>query len=105
MKELGSEVAGGSEVSQQTQPNPNHCRTVRPVVCSARAPCSSNQEIERRSHSDCKNFNFDVDANHKRTVRPVVCSARAPHSSEHNTSQTRSSRECKSIDVDAETDH
>ena len=57
-KELGSEVALQAEVSQPTQPNPNHYRTERPVVCSEGALRSSNQEIETRSPSDCKNFNF-----------------------------------------------
>ena len=56
-RELGSEVARQpeGEVARQaksslpTQPNtnPNHDRTVRPVVCSERAPRS--QEIETRS--------------------------------------------------------
>ena len=64
-KELGSEVAQQAEVSQPTQPNPSHCRTVRPVVCSEGVPRSSNQEIETRTFSDCKNFNLDADANHK----------------------------------------
>ena len=101
-KELGSEVALQAEVSQPN-PNPNHYRTGRPVVCSERALRSSNQETETRSHNECKNFNLDVDANHYRTGRPVVCSERAPHSSDHNTSQTRSSRDRKSIDLDEET--
>ena len=43
MKELGSEGALEAEVSQPTQPNPNHYRTERPVVCSARAHHSSEQ--------------------------------------------------------------
>ena len=100
MKELGSEGALQAEVSLPIQPNPNHYRTGRPVVCSTRAPRSSDQEIKTRSHSDCKNFNVEGDANHWRTERPVVCSAQAHHSSEHNTSQTRSSRDCKSIDLE-----
>ena len=49
----------------------NHDRTGRPVVCSHRAPRSSNQEIETRSSSDCKNFNLDADANHYTTERPL----------------------------------
>ena len=38
MKELGSEVAQQAKGSQPTQlnPNPNHDRTVRPVVCPQR---------------------------------------------------------------------
>ena len=43
MKELGSEVARQTEGSQPTQPNPNpnHDRTERPVVCSQPAGSSS----------------------------------------------------------------
>ena len=75
----------------------SHCRTGRPVVCSEGAHRSSNQEIETRSSSDCKNFNLDADAKHYRTVRPVVCSERAP--------QTRSFHDWKSIDLDEETNY
>ena len=60
-----------AEVSQPTQPNPNHYRTVRPVVCSEGARRSSNQEIETRSSGDCKNFNLDADANHKEWRDPL----------------------------------
>ena len=47
MKELGSEVARRAEVNQPTQPNPNpnHDRTVRPVV-TEQTSRSSAQEIE-----------------------------------------------------------
>ena len=43
MKELGSEVARQAKGSQPTQPNPNpnHDRTVRPVVCSQSVGSSS----------------------------------------------------------------
>ena len=52
------EVARQAKSSQPTQPNPNpnHGRTGRPVVCSERAPRS--QEIETRSSRDSKNFNL-----------------------------------------------
>ena len=80
MKELGSEfsrqpegeVAGQAKVFQPTQlnPNPNHDRTGRPVVCSENT--SRSQEIDTRFSSDSKNANLDVDADHDRTVRPVV---------------------------------
>ena len=42
MKELGSEVARQAKGSQPTQPNPNpnHVRTERPVVCSENTSCS-----------------------------------------------------------------
>ena len=75
MKELGSEAARqpGEEVvqqfksSQSSQPNPNpdHDRTERPVVCPQRGAPRS-QEIETRS--------FREEAvKHDRTERPVVC--------------------------------
>ena len=80
MKELGSEVARQPEgevdrqakSSQPTQPNPNpnHDRTGRPVVCAERAPRS--QEIETRSSRDSKSFKLGEDVNHDRTGRPVV---------------------------------
>ena len=48
MKELGSEVAGGSENSQQTQPKTKHpiVRTGRPIFVRAtiRFKCSGNQQ-------------------------------------------------------------
>ena len=81
-RELGSEVARqpDGEVARQAKssqpiqpnPNPNHDRTLRPVVCSERAPHS--QEIEARSSRDSKNVILEKDANHDRTRRPVVCS-------------------------------
>ena len=81
MKELSSEVprqaegevARQAEGSQPTQPNPNpnHVRTVRPVVCKNTSH-SSNQEIDTRFSRDCKNANLEEDANHDRTRRPVV---------------------------------
>ena len=49
MKELGSEIAGGSEDSQQTQPKTKHpiVRTGRPV--STEPPSSSSaQEIDKQ---------------------------------------------------------
>ena len=75
MKELGSEVARQpegevvqqSKSSQSSQPNPNpdHDRTVKPVVCPQRG-ASRSQEIETRS--------FREEAvKHDRTVKPVVC--------------------------------
>ena len=74
MKELGSEVARQPErevarqaKSSQPNPNPNHGRTERPVVCSQRA---SHTRFSR----ECKNVILAEDANHDRTGRPVVCS-------------------------------
>ena len=85
MKELGSEVARQAEVNQPTQPNPNpnHDRTVRPVV-TEQTSRSSAQEIDTRFSRDCKNTNLfverlvedtdtdkNVDADWVRTGRPV----------------------------------
>ena len=77
MKDLGSEVARQPEGevvqqakgSQPTQPNPNpnHDRTERPVVCSQRAS-------QTRFSRDSTNFNLEEETNHDRTGRPVVCS-------------------------------
>ena len=77
MKDLGSEVARQPEGevvqqakgSQPTQPNPNsnHGRTGRPIVCSQRAS-------QTRFSSDSTNFNLEEETNHDRTGRPVVCS-------------------------------
>ena len=78
MKELGSEVArqpegevarqAKSSQSTQPHPNPDHDRTVRPVVCPQRGAKeeSRSQEIEARS--------FREEAvKHDRTGKPVVC--------------------------------
>ena len=61
MKELGSEVAGGGEDSQQTQPNPNPIvRTERPVV-TEQTFRSSAQEIDTRFSLDCESTNLSVE--------------------------------------------
>ena len=95
MKELGSEVARQAEGevarqaegSQPTQPNPNpnHDRTERPVVCENTSR-SSNQEIDTRFSRDCKNANLEEEeeANHDRTGRPVVCGQPISSSSTFN---------------------
>ena len=75
MKELGSEVVRQPEgqvvqqsksfQSNQPVPNPDHVRTVKPVVCPQRG-ASRSQEIETRS--------FREEAvKHDRTWKPVVC--------------------------------
>ena len=73
MKELVSEVALQAEGSQPTQPNPNpnHDRRGRPVVCENTSR-SSAQEIDTRFSRDCKNANLEEEAIHERTGRPVV---------------------------------
>ena len=65
MKELGSEVAGGSEDSQQTQPKTKSpiVRTGRPAK-SKQPYGSSAQEIDKRVLIDCESTNV-------RTGRPV----------------------------------
>ena len=76
MKDLGSEVARQPEgevarqakSSQWTQlnPNPNHDRTRRPVVCpQGRAP-------QTRFSRDSTKFNLEEETNHHRTEQPVV---------------------------------
>ena len=75
MKELGSEVAqrpDGQVVQQsknsqssQSNPNPDHDKTVKPVVCPQRG-ASRPQEIETHS--------FREEAGkHGRTGKPIVC--------------------------------
>ena len=63
------EVARQAKSSQATQPNPNpnHDRTGRPVVCSENAS-------QTRFSRECKNVIVEEEANHDRTERPVVCS-------------------------------
>ena len=75
MKELGSKVAGQSEGSQPTQPNPNPIhRTGRPVV-TEQTSRSSAQEIDTRFSLDCENTNLFVEhlerQRHRRRRRPV----------------------------------
>ena len=89
MKEVGSEVArqAGGESAQQAEgsqpnPNPNHDRTGRPVVCSTNT--SRSQEIDTRFSRDCKNANLEKKANPDRTVRPVACSQSVGSSSTFN---------------------
>ena len=48
-------------------PNPNHDRTGRPVVCSQRAS-------QTRFSRDSTNFNLEEETDHDRTGRCVVCS-------------------------------
>ena len=58
MKELGSEVAGGGEDSQQTQPKTKNpiVRTGR-LVKSEQPSGSSAQEIDKRVLFDCESTN------------------------------------------------
>ena len=58
MKELGSEVAGGGDDSQQTQPKTQNpiVRTGRPVLAEQPSG-SSAQEIKKRVLLDCESTN------------------------------------------------
>ena len=77
MKELGSEVArqpegdvarqSKSSQSRQPNPNPDHDRTVKTVVCPQRGASQT-----RFSH-DSTNFNVEDETKHDRTEKPVVC--------------------------------
>ena len=77
MKELGSEivqqpdgqVVQQSKSSQSSQPNPNpdHDRTGKPVVCPQ---ASSPQTCFSR---DSTNFNVEDETKNDRTRKPVVC--------------------------------
>ena len=65
MKELGSEVAGASEDSQQTQP-----KTKNPIVRTGR-PVSNCVPVSVERLDQDKDADENVDADHVRTVRPV----------------------------------
>ena len=86
MKEMDSEVAGGSDDSQQTQAKTKNpiVRTGRPVLAEQPSR-SSAQEIDTRFSLGCESINLsverldkdkdtdeDVDADRDRTGRPVV---------------------------------
>ena len=86
MKELGSEVARQperevarqSKSSQSSQPNPNpdHDRTGKPVVC--RDVSHAQGASQTRSSHDSMNFNVEDERNHDRTGKPVVCRDASP---------------------------
>ena len=90
MKELGSEVAGQpegevvqqSKSSQSSQPNPNpdHDRTWKPVVCRDTSHAQglpivvcSEQTTHPRSSREGQNLILQEETNHGRTGTPVVC--------------------------------
>ena len=64
-KQLGSEIAGGSEGSQQTQP-----KTKNPIVSTGRPVNSCVPESVERLDKD-KDADENVDADQMRTERPV----------------------------------
>ena len=81
MKEFGAEVAQRpygqvvqqlkSSQSNQPNPNPDHDRTVTPVVC--RDASHVQGASQTRSSDDSKSFNVEAETNHDRTETPVVC--------------------------------
>ena len=81
MKELGSEVAqrpdgqvvqqSKSSQSNQPNPNPDHDRMVKPVVC--RDASHAQGASQTRSSNESTNFNVEEETNHDRTGKPVVC--------------------------------
>ena len=85
------EVARQAKSSQSTQPNPNHDRTGRPVVCSERA---SHPRFSRGKQNPI----LEEDANHDRTGRPVVCLQGGAH-------QTHFSRDSTNFNLEEETKH
>ena len=97
------EVAQQSKSSQSNQPkpNPDHDRTVKPVVCPQRG-ASRSQEIETRS--------FREEAvKHDRTGKPVVC---GDENHEHptnvcseQTTHPRFSRAVQNLILEEETNH
>ena len=111
MRELGSEVArppegevsrqAKSSQSSQPNPNPDHDRTGKPVVCPQRGAPRS-QEIETRS--------FREEAmKHDRTGKPVVCRdenhERPTVVSSEQASHPRFSREGQNLTLEDETNH
>ena len=67
MEKRISEVARRSEGQVVPNPNPDHDRTGRPVVCPQEgAP-------QTRFSRDSTNFNLEDETNHDRTGKPVVC--------------------------------
>ena len=87
MKELGSEVARQpegqvqqSKSSQPSQPNPNpdHDRTGKPVVCRDEnheqpTVVCSEQTTHPRFSREGQNLIVEEETNHDRTEKPVVC--------------------------------
>ena len=113
MQELGSEVARQpegevvqqSKSSQSSQPNPNpdHDRTVKPVVCRDEnhehpTVVCSEQTTHPRFSREGHNLILEEETNHDRTGKPVVCP-------QAGASQTRFSRDSTNFNVEDETKH
>ena len=113
MKDLGSEVARQpeGEVAQQAKssqsslpnPNPDHDRTGKPVVCRDEnherptVVCSEQASHPRFSH-ESQNLILEDEINHDRTGKPVVCP-------QEGARQTRFSRDSTNFNVEDETNH
>ena len=107
MKELGSEVVqrpDGQVVQQfqnsqlnQLNPNPDHDRTVKPVVCPQRVA----RESSRSQVIETCSFHEET-VKHDRTGTPVVG---RDTNHEPGASQTRSSDDSKSFNVEDQTAH
>ena len=97
MKDLGSEVAH----SNRPNPNPDHDKTGKLVVCPQRGALRS-QEIETRSF--CEEA-----VKHDRTGKPVVCrdeiQERPTVVCSEQTTHPRFSREGQNLILDEETNH
>ena len=110
MKEFSSEVArqpDGEVVStihkfpiKPPNPNPDHDRTVKPVIC--RDTSHAQGASQTSSSHDSTNFNFEDKTDHDRTVKPVVC---RDTSHAQGASQTRSSHESTNFHVEDQTNH
>ena len=105
MKELGSEVAQRpegevvqqSKSSQSSQPslNPDHDRTEIPVVCRDASHAQGARKMSRSQKIETRSFHEEA-VKHDRTGKPVVETGRT---------QTRSSDDSKSLNVEDKTAH
>ena len=79
-RELGSEHAQRSEVGQQSRslqsnqpnPNPDHERTVKPVVCRDTSHAQGARKTSRFQEIETRSFHEEA-VKHDRTEKPVVC--------------------------------
>ena len=90
-------------VSQSSQPNPNpdHDRTVKPVVCRDTSHAQGARKTSRSQEIETRSFHEEA-VKHCRTVKPVVCRD-ASHA--QGASQTRSTHDSKNFNVGDETIH
>ena len=111
MKELGSEVARqpdgevvrqskGSQLSQPN-PNPDHDRSGKPVVCRDASHLQDARKTFRSQEIETRSFHENA-VKHDRTVKPVVC---RDTSHAQGASQTRSSHDSTKFNVEDKTNH